>query len=123
MEEIIELLWQQAQQTLYIDREAFIRSLDGWTIDPQYNDADELACVWLTNGPQLHFTTFGNKWCATRDDIRKRVGTLIDRYGHAETFTPKEDSRQARFNKLIGFFVTHEDEFYIHYKIERLRHA
>lgn len=122
VDQLIERLWQQARQTLYIDRESFVRSLDGWAIDPQNNDDGELAVVWLTKGPQLHFATFG-RWCATREDIRKRVGTLIDQYGHAETFTPIEDSRQHRFNKLLGFTATHEDASYIHYKIERLRHA
>jgi hypothetical protein len=123
MDDMIGLMWEQAQKTLYIDREAFIRSLDGWALDPQYNEAGELVCVWLTKGPQLHFATFGKPWNLTRDDIRKRLCPLIERYGHAETFTPKEDARQHRFNKLIGFVAKYEDQFYIHYKIERLRHA
>lgn len=120
---LIDALFEQAQQTLYISKEDFIRSLDGWTLEPQYNDAEELTCAWLTKGPQLHFATFGKQWKATRDDIRKRVGSLITKCGHAETFTPKEDARQRRFNKLIGFVETHEDDFYVHSKIERLRHA
>lgn len=123
MGEVIELLWQQTQQTLYVDRATFIKSLEGWDIDPQYNDAGELAVVWLTKGPQLHFTTFGKRWSLTRDDIRKRLGTVIEKHGHAETFTPKEDVRQLKFNTLLGFVATHEDEFYIHQRIERLRHA
>jgi hypothetical protein len=120
---LIELLWQQARPTLYISRDDFVRSLDGWTIDPQNNDDGELAVVWLTKGPQLHFTTFGPRWKLTREDIRHRLEPLIDQYGHAETFTPIEDTRQHRFNKLLGFVATKEDASYIHYKIERLRHA
>ncbi len=121
--DVMDALWRQAQKTLYITREQFIESLAGWVIDPQFSVDGALICAWLTKGPQLHFTTFGNAWQLTRADIRKRLLPLIEQFGHAETYTPKEDVRQHRFNRLVGFFETHRDSQNIHFRIERLRHA
>lgn len=121
--DVMEALWQQVSDKLYIARERFVEGLVGWKLDPQYNEAGELAVVWMTRGPDLHFTTFGARWALSRSDIRARLLPLIEAFGYAKTDTPIEDVRQQRFNRLLGFVETGRDAFHIHYRIERLRHA
>ena len=120
--EIIDLLWGVDEKVLYLSKTQYIDSLNGWLIEPRYEDGVMVGAT-LTNGPEFHFATFGSQWKLTRADIRRYLCPLIERYGYVTTKTPKEDTRQSRFNKILGFFVTSEDEFFTHYKLERLRHA
>lgn len=113
------LIWAAVEPTVYITREQFFAGLAGWTVEPQTVNGD-LVVLWLTKGPEIHFVTFGKVWKLTRADIRARLGPLIAEYGYATTKTPLEDARQRRFNKILGFEETEEDEFYVHLTIRRL---
>jgi hypothetical protein len=118
--DIIERLWKDS--FLFITRDEFEISLLGWTIDPVYSNG-EVAAVFLVNGPKFHFAKFDHKLQAGKAILRKYPGELIAKYGYAETSTPKEDSRQLRFNRRLGFFVTSEDEFDFHLRIEKMRYG
>jgi hypothetical protein len=120
--EIIDLLWNIDEKVLYLSKTQYVDSLDGWRIAPHY-EGGVMVGATITKGSEFHFATFGGQWKMTRADIRRYLRPLIDRYGYVTTKTPKEDTRQGRFNKILGFFVTGEDEFFTHYKLERLRHA
>ena len=48
---------------------------------------------------------------------------IIDREGYVLTKTPKEEERQRRFNEAIGFEKIGEDEYDIHYRLDRMRSA
>jgi len=119
---IIDLLWGVDEKVLYLSKTQYIDSLNGWLIEPHYEDGVMVGAT-LTNGPEFHFATFGGQWKMTRANIRHYLCPLLERYGYVTTKTPKEDTRQRRFNKILGFFVTSESEFFAHYKLERLRHA
>lgn len=115
--DIIGRLWQDSP--LFLTREEFQKTLDGWTIDPVEVDGRTIG-VFLVKGPEFHFSKF-DETPATRAMLRKYPGSLIERYGYALTSTPKEDARQRRFNERLGFYQIMEDEYDIHYKIDRIR--
>lgn len=119
---LTDLLWRQTEPLLYITKEQFLQSLDGWTITPHEVDGT-LVWVTLTKGEEFHFTTFGTGHRITRADVRRYLAPLIERYGCARTKTPIEDERQHRFNRLIGFKPERQDEYCIYYKMEKLRHV
>ena len=114
-----DAIWNQVKETLYLTREQFLETLAGWNIDPLYNENGLFAAV-LTQGPKFHCMTFGTKWALNKEILQKYPGSLIAEFGYAETFTPKDDARQNRFNRRLGFYVTHEDADYIHYRIDRM---
>jgi hypothetical protein len=120
--ELLELLWEHRDQALFLTKDQYLSSLTDWEIRPHYEGTD-LVGATMTNGPQFHFATFGNRWTLTRAHIRQYLLPLLERYGFVTTSTPNEDARQSRFNRLIGFSVAARDEYFTHYKLERLRHA
>jgi hypothetical protein len=117
--DLIGRLWQDSP--LFLTRAEFEKSLEGWTLDPVYGADMNMVGVFLVNGPKFHFSKFDPSYQAGRDILRKYPGSLIAKYGYALTSTPKEDVRQRRFNERLGFFQVGEDEFDIHYKIDKLR--
>lgn len=116
--DLIGRLWQDSP--LYLTREQFQKSLEGWTLDPVYSDGNMVGVV-LVNGPAFHFAKWDKSYAVGRDILRRYPGELIKRYGYATTSTPKEDTRMLRFNRRLGFFVTGEDEYDVHQRIETLR--
>lgn len=118
MTAIIDRLWGQAEPKVFIGRDEFVRSLEGWQIEPVEIDGD-LAYVTMTKGPEFHFTTFGQHR-GTPKMIRDAIQPIIDRHGFVRTRTPKDADRQHRFNRLIGFVADGEDEFFIYYRMKKL---
>ena len=111
---IEDRLWALDEPNVYITKEQYMAALDGWKIE------EHVAGAVLTKGPELHFKTFGNVGI-TRADIRRYLQPLLDAYGYVITRTPKDDYRQQRFNRVIGFVDVGEDEFYTQFKMEHLR--
>lgn len=118
--EIIELLWQQARDSLYISPEQFAQNLDGWEFDPLHNDKG-LCAVFVVKGPEFHFAKFDDQVQISRAHIRQYPGALIERYGYALTRTPRSDTRMLRFNERLNFYRVGEDEFDIFFRIDHLR--
>lgn len=119
---IADLLFERLPETLFITKDQFLESLAGWEIEPFEIEGD-LAFVTLTKGPEFHFQVFGTKHPISMTLIRTWLQKVIDAHGHVATKTPKEDARQHRFNRRFGFYVTGEDEFDVHYRLDRLPHA
>jgi hypothetical protein len=117
---VIDKLWEKAEPTLFISKEQFIASLDGWTIEGLEIDG-ELAFVGMQKGPEFHFQNFGAKHRITMKMAKAYLQPLITQYGYVMTRTPKDDARQHRFNRRFGFEITGEDEFDVHYRLERIR--
>ncbi len=114
--EIIDLLWEQASRVLFVTKEQFADSLDGWHLGTIY-DAGELVVITVTKGPEFHFRTLGRP--VSRKIVRETMEAIIAAHGHVITRTPKEEERQHRFNRVIGFEPVGEDELDIHYRMER----
>lgn len=112
----INILWDAVKDDILVGRDEFDESLAGWDIDVFQR------FIRTSRGPEFHFVSRGVGHC-TRQDIRDCVQPLIDKYGYAHTSTPIEDSRQQRFNRLVGFVESGRDNRYIHFRIERLKHA
>jgi len=119
---MLDLLWQQAEESIYLTKAEYLRNLSDWEIRAHVVDGVMVGIV-LTLGPQFHFATTGAQWSLTRAQIRNYLGPIIAKYGFVQTKTPIEDTRQQRFNEILGFAPTGTDEFYTHYKLEQLRHA
>ena len=116
--DLLERLWLANEDALYITKQAFMANLADWNITPHYAEGIVVGAT-LTKGSDFHFASFGAKWTLTRADIRRYLTPILEQYGCVTTQTPKDDARQSRFNKILGFVPTGEDEFYIHYKLER----
>ena len=113
MSSLKDLLWAAVEPLVYITREQYLAGLEGWTITPHEADG-VLVAVVITRGPELHFVTFGSAWKLTRADLRRYLDPLLAAHGRVETKTPKDDLRQRRFNRILGFAETGEDEFHVH---------
>lgn len=91
-------------------------ALDGWEITPVENDG-ALVVVTLTKGPELHFQSFGRP--IPRRIVRSIVQQIIDRHGYVTVKTPKIEPRQQRFNRAIGFRQVGEDEYDVHFRMDK----
>jgi hypothetical protein len=121
-EALLEMLWAQNQEAVYITKDQFMQSLDGCDIK-QHEVNGELVGATLTRGQEFHFAVFAKGWHLTRADIRHYLQPILDAHGCVKTKTPHEDVRQQRFNKLIGFEPDGHDEYYQHFKLKRLLHV
>jgi len=119
---LLEMLWRAVEKNVYVSKYEYQRELFDWDITP-YEIEGVLHWITVSNGPEFHFVSMGKKGAITRSRIREWLGPLLKEYGFVQTTTPVEDIRQQRFNKALGFKQTREDEFYIHYKLEHMRHA
>lgn len=117
---IIDLLWAQTERNVFITRAEFERRLEGWTIEPVEIDG-EIAFATLTCGPEFHFASFGKKKPISLAMIWERLNPIIKRHGYVDVTTPKNDTRQQRFNRRLGFHEVGCDEFFIRYRLEGMR--
>lgn len=118
-DELLDRLWAQDGPNVFITRRQYEATLDGWDIRPYEKDG-LLVGATIVRGPEIHFATFGVRWRLTRADIAHHLAPLIEMYGEARVRTAKDDARQQRFNRALGFTECGEDEFFIHFRLERL---
>lgn len=114
--EAIEILWRNIEPDVFISREQFIEGLADWKL------------VWITpyhvalvRGPEFHYSPIEDNKALSMRAIRGFLDSIIAKEGYALTRTAKDDARQQRFNKLLGFKLIGEDEFFIHFRIEKVR--
>lgn len=116
---ITDILWQQASAgLLFIPKETFLEGLEGWEIDPREVDG-ELAFIFLTKGPELHFMTLGTGRPMPAAMVRDVLHKIIAKHGYVTVKTPKDEVRQQKFNRRIGFVQVGEDEHDIHFRMDR----
>jgi hypothetical protein len=118
--DLIDRLWSDSP--LFLSREEFARTLDGWELEPVMQDG-KLAVIFVTKGPEFHFAKLDPAYQCTREILRRFPGEVIERHGYALTKTPKDDLRQMRFNQRLGFYRIGEDEYDIHLRIDTMRHT
>jgi len=116
---IHDLIWDTVKNDLYISKEQFFAD---WTVVP-HSVNGEVVMAMMIKDSEFHFTTFGKAWALTRADIHHYLAPIIARHGFVTTRTPLEDTRQHRFNKLLGFKAERDDGIFTYYKLSRLRHA
>ena len=114
---MIDALWAQCEPVVYITRDQFVRGLADWDVEAVRIDG-ELAFVAVTQGPELHYTRTGAE-PLTLSRIRGWMNAVIDRYGYVTTRTPKDDLRQCRLVARLGARPVGEDEFWMHYRLDR----
>jgi hypothetical protein len=115
----LELLF--AQSPLYLTKEQFAQSFEGWSFDPVHRPDGSIGAIFTFKGPEFHFAKFGADIQASRSHLKKYPGELIAQHGYALTRTPKSDTRMLRFNERLGFYRVGEDEFDVHLRIDHLR--
>lgn len=118
---IDELLWQQASADalFMMPREEYLAAMHEYDLEAIDHEGEPWI-AFLHKGPEFHFSTLQRRPISMKL-ARAMVQPIIDKHGYATTKTPKEDERQQRFNALFGFDKIGEDEFFIHYRIERIR--
>ncbi len=120
MNAIVQRLWEKDEPLLFISKEEYVKSLEGWEIVAVPGADGEFAFVALVNGPEFHFQSFGTKAPLTMKAIRGFLTKIIGQHGFAQTRTPKDDERQHRFNRLVGFVAVGEDEFDTIFRIQKV---
>jgi len=112
--------WRKAEPKLFITRAQYFQQLEGWDIETvEFGGA--IGAITITKGPEMHFVTLDTGKPIPRRVVGAVLQKIIDRHGYSLTKTPKDDHRQHRFNRLIGYFPVGEDLYDIHYRIERPR--
>lgn len=120
-EDLIDRLWVKAEPMFFATKDEFVRGLSDWDIYPVADASGAVVVIVATNGPHMHFETTETGRPITRRIVHQVLDPLIEKFGYAVTKTPKTELRQRRFNELIGFVMVGEDEYDIHYRIERVR--
>lgn len=115
---LLDLLWQDA--LVFVTREEFDKTLDGWDLEPIEQNG-KTAVIFTVKGPEFHFSKLDPAFQCTRETLRRYPGELIAQHGYALTRTPKDDQRQLRFNRRLGFYPVGEDEHFVHLRIDQLR--
>lgn len=113
---LTDRLWDQVEDALYITKEQWLASIEGWEITPHMQSGEVVGAV-MVKGTELHFTNFG-KLRVRREDIRHYLEPIIEKHGSVTTRTPHHMERQHRFNQMLGFVETGGDEFDIFYKLD-----
>lgn len=117
---IEDLIWQQASEKLFITKEQYLDQLRTFAIEPIWRDGVLIAAV-LRRGPEMHFATFKTGCPITRPMIRDWFAPQFAQYGYVDVRTPRLDKRQQRINEKLGFVQIGEDEYNIHYRLDRGR--
>lgn len=112
----LDLFWKHASKTLFVTREQFFASLDGWRID-QIEDDQGVVMFTLSKGSEFHFASCDTGRPISRGMFRRAYDHIIKEYGFVETKTPRSMDRQHRFNLAYGFKRVGEDETCIHYRL------
>ncbi len=111
------MLWAQIEPDVYITRDQFVRGLADWDIEPVLIQGG-LAFAGLSRGTEFHLVKLDAKRWITLQMLWGLLNPIMERHGFVTTRTPKEDARQHRFNLSFGFYVTGEDEFCVHYRLD-----
>lgn len=118
MMDVRDALWQQVEPIVFITKDQFMAGLAEWEIEPVEIDGT-LAFAALQRGSEFHFSSFGSGARISMPMIKSRLDSIMAVHGCVTTRTPKDDAdRQHRINRKLGFVVTHQDEFFTHYRME-----
>lgn len=120
--QLLDMMWETDKRILHVTKEQYVASFEGWDVKPFYVN-DEVVGATVTKGAEFHFETFGKSWRLTRAHIRQCLSPILNEYGFVKTRTLVDDTRQHRFNLLLGFVPEGEDEKFVHYKLEKLQHV
>lgn len=115
----IDLLF--ANTFLFLTREQFEQTLEGWELEPMLSSDGFIGLVFLSKDAEFHFQKFSKDIQCTREILNKYPSEIIKKHGYATTKTPHDDKRQQRFNERLGFYRVGEDDSFIHYRIDQLR--
>jgi len=119
---IEDMIWEKAAEDLYIGKAEYMAQLATWEIEPVERCGTIIGAV-LRRGAEFHFATFGATPRIGRDTVRDVLAPQLAQFGYVTTKTPKPETRQHRFNRAVGFVAVGEDEFNIHYRLDRDRSA
>lgn len=115
-----EALWRKDRRRVFLSKAQYLSALDGWDLEA-HEVGGEVVGVAMSKGPEFHYATFGPKWHLNRADIRKYLSPILAQHGRVVTRAPRDDYRQQRFNRIIGFTDVGGDEFFIHMELKALK--
>jgi hypothetical protein len=120
--EIVDRLWAAAEPIVYVPKEFFVKNLDDWDLKT-VDIGGVPAFATAQRGAEFHIESLGSGQSLTPKIVWNFLRPIIEQHGCARTKTPKDDARQHRFNRILGFHVVGSDEYDIHYQIDRVRGA
>lgn len=132
MADVRELIWQDASRSLFMSREAYMRALDDWQVEPLERDG-EPAFVMLTKGPEFHIVAFRTGARFPMKEFLRRLRSIADEHGYVTTRTPLYDLEQLNLvampdeasglqhevNRRLGFVEIGRDACDIIYRLDR----
>jgi len=118
-ESLIKKFYEKSEPFLFLTEKEFSESFKDWTMIC-HPDKEDPAFVAFVKGPEFHFVSMERRVPLSLKTIKDFLRVIIKHKGYALTRTPHEDKRQQRFNELIGFQKISEDEYDIHYRIEKI---
>lgn len=120
MMDLREQIWRKVEPYLFTTKEQYFQDLEGWEIEAvEYGGV--IGAITIIKGPEMHFVTLDTGKPIPRRVVAEVLQKIISKHGYSITKTPKNDVRQHRFNRLIGYFPIGEDLYDIHYRIEKPR--
>jgi len=116
-----DLLWSQVSGFLFCTKDEYLQALSSFTKHAVVRDGVLIGVV-LTRNNEIHVAwTHGES--GTRSLLRKHLGGLIERYGHAVTRVPIWRTASQDFVARLGFVESGRDANDIYYRIERMNHV
>lgn len=115
MASLEDLIWEQASQYLFIPKEQYMAELAAYSLEPVTRDGRLLAVV-MRREDELHFVTF-KAGPLSREMVRSALEPQLREFGRVTTRTPKVETRQHRFNRVVGFRQVGEDEYDVLYEM------
>lgn len=116
--QMLDILWSHVEKVLYISREDFDRAIAPWECRV-LEIGGVPSFIVVTNGPEFHIDSLGVGTKMPLREISSMLDEIVTKHGYAFTRTPKEDLRQRRVNEMFGARLVDEDEFDVHYKLEK----
>lgn len=113
----MDRIWATVEPTVFVTRREYEHALRDWTVRG-YEFDGRLSFATLVNGPEFHICMLRPDYNFTTRVVASLFRPILRQFGYLVTRTPKNETRQIRFNKAAGFREIGEDEFFFHYRME-----
>jgi len=118
----INLIYNTVKDRLSITAEQFAEALQGWEFVELEHD-DKLFGVVMIKDNELHVSFDGVPKFSIRKHIKRTIGQVIEKYGHAVTSVTKGNEKGLNFCKRFGFVEIDEDSSKIYMKCDRCNYV
>ena len=118
----INLIYKTVKDRLNITAEQFAEALKDWEFVELEHD-DKLFGVVMIKDNELHVSFDSVPKVSIRKHIKRTIGQVIEKYGHAVTTVTKGNEKGLNFCKRFGFFIIDEEQGKIYMKCDRCNYV